>query len=172
MGARRRFSGLRARVTPDERRLICLVLFWHRPRPTGRCADRTRTPGLTGWPHPTSGGPRGGAILGGWVVDSPMWSRIFFTVAASLMKAMIRGVADRATQWQGFIDARQQHSAAMRAGFCPAPSCCACKAAHRYRAIARWRGSWVAAEVGAGETPAGASAVTTVSSGALGASTP
>ena len=43
--------------------------------------------------------------------------------------------------------------------------------AHRYRATARWRGSSrVGAEAGAGGTAAGASAVTTAHSGALGAS--
>ena len=35
------------------------------------------------------GGPRAGAMRGGRVVSS-MWSRIFFTVPASLMKATIR----------------------------------------------------------------------------------
>ena len=33
--------------------------------------------------------PRAGAMRGGWV-DSPMWSRIFFRVPVSLMKAMLR----------------------------------------------------------------------------------
>lgn len=63
-------------------------------------------------------------------------------------------VADRATQWQGFIDARRQHGP-------------------QIPGYGTMTGSSPdAAEVGAGGTAAGASAVTTGPSGALGASTP
>ena len=84
----------------DERRL---VMISHLPAPTRRYADRTRSQDQAGRTHPTADRcqpvpPRRpppttvAHALGRCAVpgDSPIWSRIFFTVPASLMKAMIR----------------------------------------------------------------------------------
>lgn len=49
-----------------------------------------------------NGGPRAAAIRGGRV-DSPIGSRIFFTVQASLMKAMIRNWLGQIGQLSGRI---------------------------------------------------------------------
>ena len=85
-----------------------------------------------------------------------MSSRIFFTVPASLLQAMMR-------IWLWQIGQLSGRASWMRAS----------SLAHRCRATARWRdSSRLAAEAGAGGTAAEASAVTTGRSEALGANTP
>jgi hypothetical protein len=95
------------------------------PAPTRRCADRTRSPVRAGLTNPTedrcqpvppllpashSGGPRAGAMRGGWV-DSP----IVVEDLAHGSEIIDEGddahgcVADRALQRKCLIDARQQH---------------------------------------------------------------
>lgn len=117
------FSGCRHESSQTNGGSSCASLFWHLPGPTRRCADRTRPPDRAGrldplrivlrllcrcrlpqrWPA-----RRGDARwLGGF---------------ADVVEDLLHGagivdegddahltVAGRATQWQGFMDARQQH---------------------------------------------------------------
>ena len=118
-------SGLQARVSSLTRGgSSCLILCWHLTGPAGRCADRTRSPVRSGLTNPTEDryGPvpplppatavaraLGRCGVAGWIRRYLVEDLLHAAGIVDEGDDPHGGVANRATQWQGFIDARQQH---------------------------------------------------------------